>query len=1127
MIVAALPIAQQWTLHKMQLVNWGCFDGHHQVTFAGPQQVTLITGATGTGKSTLLDAHTVLMHDPSTALNRASNATAGRSRSGETRNIVSYMRGVHGQTRDVDGERDMLLREGSVWSAIAETWRSTDGRTLTAMSAFFSTANDAHRPSLRRDAWIGDEFDLRWLEPLATGVHVEAPFPPRVMEKAYPGLSVVPSTRALHRALWQELGIGDEGDGKLAMELLYKVQSADAVQSVNDLFTKFVLDEPCTYPAADAAEQHFTKLRESRERVRVIEDQTTRLARIPSLWSEYENGRDAVAFFTHVSPSIEPANSPFWKWRRDRECVALEDAETEATRAHQQAVRDEQAAARDAGRLEGQWQDLAAAIGRHEGLAELAGVDADIRAEQERLRRAEQARTALEAAVAPVLGVPDRRSGYDRQRTASTAFMARYLTEARRATGVLEDAKREQWKLAERRRDLVEERKHYEGRHDVVSRDHDWIRNRYATVVGLAPTDLPYAGELIDMLPEYEQWRMAAEKVLGATATSLLVPESHLTAFRRAANDELTSYRIPYLTVRRTADPGKAGSADPATIAGRLQYRDHPYSSWLSERLTRTARHLCVDSPDELSDLPAGRTDAVTVKGQTANRDGGVVGGQKRHRPTIGFSPETALAVIDSQIAEVDAELGPVDEAVREASAQVAALAAQEKAHARFLETDWDTIDAHGATGRLRALTERRAALEADPTAKTLLEQQRVLRDELASANALADKHRRRAEELDQTRAGLADRKDAAFDHLTDMDAVPEPDMERLDALLAAYRDDPDTTAPTASDFEDGPWRRFVRHLATRYEEADKSRATAREYLAKTFEDYLRDYPDMPGVEDLTTDPDKSYRQFLAIYERHVASGVEGAKADFTRYAAEYGGHELTRLSMAYQTERDLIEARLGEIRNALSDQPYGPTPTGRISIAVRDGYAPAAVSEFRAALHAATSGATAVLSYEEAVAKFTVFDTLISQMSDPRTRDTLLDVRRHIVLEAQHLDQGELVSFHRDLGTKSGGETQELTMFIIAAAIRYRVGSNDATIPRFAPVFMDEGLIKADPERTRRAVNVWTHLGFQPVIATTTDKHESVSRTASVLLSVSKDPSQRSRIDAAVEEPVEGSATA
>lgn len=1125
MTLAALPIAQQWTLHTMQLVNWGCFDGHHLVTFAGPQQVTLITGSTGTGKSTLLDAHIVLMHDQSTALNRASNATVRRSRSGETRNVVSYIRGVHGQTRDVDGERDILLREGSVWSAISETWRSTDGRTLTAVSAFFSTANDANRPGLRRDAWIRDEFDLRWLEPFATGPHVEAPFPPRAMEKAYPGLSVVASTRALHRALWQELGIGDEGDGKRAMELLYKVQSADAVQSVNDLFTKFVLDQPCTYPAAEEAEKHFAKLRESRERVRVIEDQTTRLARIPGLWSDYETGRDAVAFFTQVRPTLELDDSPFWKWRRDRESVALEEAETEATREYKAAMSDQRAAAQDADRLEGQWQDLSVAIGRHEGLSQLAGIDADIRAAREALDRTEQARVALEASAGAVLAVPANRGGYDRQRAASSAFMAGFKTAAKQAADRLDAAKREQWRLAERLRDLREERQHYEGRRDVVDRDHDWIRNRYATVVGLTPAELPYAGELIDMLPEYEDWRMAAEKVLGGTATSLLVPESHLAAFRRAANVELTAYRIPYLTVRRAAATTR--TADPATIAGRLQYRDHPYSGWLSERLTRTARHVCVDSPDELGDLPAGRTDAVTVEGQTANRDGGVVGGQKGHRPTIGFSPETALAGIDARIADVQAELEPVDVAVREASGDVAALNAQEKAHSRFLETDWDSIDAHGAEDRLSGLTGRKSALESDPTAKTLLAQQAVLLDALRDANTLAGKHRDRAQELDRARAALADRKDAAFDHLSRMDGIPDPDMDRLDSLLAAYRDDPDSTAPTASDFEDGPWRRFVRHLATKYEAADDARDKARGYLAKTFEDYLRDYADTPGAEDLTTDPDRSYWQFLAIYDRHVASGVEGAKADFTQYATEYGGHELTRLSMAYQTERDLIDARLGEIRAALSDQPYGPTPTGRVSIEVRDGYAPPEVAVFRAGLHSATSGATTVLSYDEAVAKFTVFDRLISQMSDPRTRDILLDVRRHIVLEAQHLDDDKLVSFHRDLGTKSGGETQELTMFIIAAAIRYRVGSVDAATPRFAPVFMDEGLIKADPERTRRAVNVWTHLGFQPIIATTTDKHESVSRTATVLLSVSKDPTQRSRIDAAVEEPPERAATA
>ena len=156
------------------------------------------------------------------------------------------------------------------------------------------------------------------------------------MEKAYHGLEVVPSTSALHRALWRRLGIGDEGDGMNAMRLLYKVQSADAVESVNDLFTKFVLDTPCTYAAAKEAAEHFARLKDSREKVRVIEDQTQRLSRISGLWGDYESGREEVAFFAGLAPSVSPEDTPFWKWRRDRECIALEAAEQAATREYLQ-----------------------------------------------------------------------------------------------------------------------------------------------------------------------------------------------------------------------------------------------------------------------------------------------------------------------------------------------------------------------------------------------------------------------------------------------------------------------------------------------------------------------------------------------------------------------------------------------------------------------------------------------------------------------------------------------------------------------------------------------------------------------------------------------------------------------
>lgn len=557
--------------------------------------------------------------------------------------------------------------------------------------------------------------------------------------------------------------------------------------------------------------------------------------------------------------------------------------------------------------------------------------------------------------------------------------------------------------------------------------------------------------------------------------------------------------------------------ADPDTVAGRLQYRDHPYAGWLSARIARESRHLCVDSPDELGQLPAGYTEAVTINGQTVHRDGGVVGGQSRHRHTIGFSPEKVLAALDNQIAKVELELGPAERAAADAKAAADRLSAQRDAHARFLEISWDRIDVTNADVQLKELLRRRAELAADPTAQLLLKQREQVRGALKEANQRADGLQNKVKDVDAIRALLSDRKDAAWDHLASLDYVPDPDMARLDELLAEFRDNPDVTSPTEADFTDLTWARFVRYLQGRARTTGEARDTAREHLVQIFSDYLREYRNSAGVEDLTSDPDKSYWDFHAIYERHTGSGVEGAKAEFTAYAAEYGGHELTTLSLAYQTERDLIEARLGEVRAALANQPYGPAPTGRVSIEIRDGHVPTEVAKFKGELRSATAGATTVLSYEEALAKFETFDALIGQITDPRQRDQLLDVRRHIVLEAQHRDNGCLVTFYRDLGAKSGGETQELTMFIIAAAIRYRIGSMDAQTPRFAPVFMDEGLIKADPERTRRAVNVWTHLGFQPIIATTADKHESVSQTATVILSVSKDSRNRSRIDAAV----------
>ena len=44
----------QFYLSRLQVINWGVFDGYHSIPFSPAG--TLITGSSGSGKSSLLDA---------------------------------------------------------------------------------------------------------------------------------------------------------------------------------------------------------------------------------------------------------------------------------------------------------------------------------------------------------------------------------------------------------------------------------------------------------------------------------------------------------------------------------------------------------------------------------------------------------------------------------------------------------------------------------------------------------------------------------------------------------------------------------------------------------------------------------------------------------------------------------------------------------------------------------------------------------------------------------------------------------------------------------------------------------------------------------------------------------------
>ena len=125
-------VNEQFHLSRLQVINWGVFDGYHSIPFSSGG--ALIAGASGSGKSSLLDAISLgFLPFNRRNFNASGDNTAAGSSAGR-RTVDKYVRGAWGQRSDGGTSRVMYLRgDGTAWSAVAVTYASDSGRTVTGL----------------------------------------------------------------------------------------------------------------------------------------------------------------------------------------------------------------------------------------------------------------------------------------------------------------------------------------------------------------------------------------------------------------------------------------------------------------------------------------------------------------------------------------------------------------------------------------------------------------------------------------------------------------------------------------------------------------------------------------------------------------------------------------------------------------------------------------------------------------------------------------------------------------------------------------------------------------------------------------------------------------------------------
>ncbi|WP_136519806.1 ATP-binding protein [Cellulomonas telluris] len=1102
-LVPSASTGQQWVARDLQLVNWGGYDGHHRVRLAST--ATLLSGGSGSGKSTLMDAYIALLMPHTTPFNGASNGgVVGRPRGKDQRNILSYARGKLDESRTDDGTRERVLRGDGrdTWTAIAMTWADQSGAELTAVRAWYvPSAARTLEDVVAVRATVDGAFDLRELEAAAAQ---------RLARPAVTatGLACFDTDREFTARLHTSLGIGASGDGGKAVALLGRIQAGQQITTVDALYKAMVLEEPDTFATADAVVEQFDKLSGTREQMVTARQQVRALEPIREHRAAIEAGAERLRVIEAIG-RFEDAGSPAALWRDERRLALVRDVEADLQRRHGQAQRLalETSARIDAARseLDGVRETLWASGGD-----QLARAQRELRVVGSRLEEVGRARRRLDEVLTGALG-----TGVGTQ-AEFEALVARGQA-ALQDTDAKESARRALFDAMSERKEAAADLEALRGevaaaarRRDNLPEDLHGARAALAAAAGLTVDDLPFVAELVEVRTEHEPWREAFNLALGGFATLLLIDVAHLQAFRRAIDTVPVGRRIRFEGVP-TGLRDDAG-VDARTLPGRLDYRTSPFTGWLKGELASRYAYVCVDTPGEL----AQHAKALTRTGQVSEGTRGAHGGQGRAN-VLGFTNTRRLAHLEEQVARAEQRLALAEAQVAEAGARMDRHEAALRAYATVLEVTWEQVDVDAVEaerarwdrvvtevtagnpevvrlqGRaaeldvlVQDLTERLGRTKGD--AEELERRWSATTDEVDAAQLALDAAQQAGTTLDPAHRAYLD---ALLDDAPD--ARPAGDQGDPVAVLAAF----DAVVARAADV-----------LRADRQAAQQAVANARDALRRTFETFVERWHD----PNLGTDPDTSYADFERILTELETNGLHELEAEWRKSLLRLSGNDLTDLHNALARSVREIKERIGPVNEILADLPFADDDH-RLRIDARDTQS-AVVARFRKELRDLRELLATEATDAERERRYARMAKVVDRIrrTSPDFAD-LVDVRRHVRLSAEKVDlDGNHVALYDHIGEKSGGESQELVAFIVGAALRYQLGDAGAERPRYAPVFLDEALIKADARFTGRAIGAWRGLGFQLVIGAPNDKFSALEPHVDVAYVVLKDGSGRSR---------------
>ncbi len=627
------------------------------------------------------------------------------------------------------------------------------------------------------------------------------------------------------------------------------------------------------------------------------------------------------------------------------------------------------------------------------------------------------------------------------------------------------------------------------------------IRQEILLHTGATEQEIPFIGELIQVLPKEKDWEIAIEKVLHSFALRLIVPEEYYKAVNEYVNENNLRGKIIYERFNGETFVNSMFSKEKESILSKIEIkRQSEYSDWIENQIRTNFNYICTTK----AELPTYHK-AVTITGlkkngtyhekddraETFKRENYVLGWDNKEKVKITREAlkqfETIIKTKRDEIAKLEKRQTRLEEEKEEI--------AKFSQFDTYSEIDWQTISLE-----VQDLTKKKEALEKSN------DRIKVLKEQLKELQTSIKKKENDKEQLIKdgtTKNTLVESLQTQQSECTSfLNEFTEIDFTEM--FVAFEEKFKKELKGLSFDNLEIKRKDILEAIISGSQEETKKQRTIELALQSAMKNFKR--PDdtvMLEFKDWTSDTHKLGEEimyvddYIEIHDRIERDELIELKAKFKKYLNEDMISKMADFKTLLDSQEEQIRDSIDALNESLKNIDFKKNPKTFIQLfGVRNSNDE--LDKFRTSL---IDWKPDISEYEKTkddqileTSFYKIKDLIDNLTAKEDWRKYVTDVRnwlRFLAKEFYREDLKRPPKIYDNTGKLSSGEQAQITYTIMGAAIAYQYGilKDGMNTNSFRFICVDEAFAKQDEEKADYLMDLTKKLNLQMLLVTPDDK--------------------------------------